>query len=256
MLMLRSNFAALCIFGLLTGPTAAQSDKPDIAEETPAYTIEANVPDLPASEPKLTHRLRANVAKALAQYRKDAESAKKDAEAEKFEFRQYNLTVNWHVELNHPKFLSLINYTWIYSGGAHGNSTFETLAWDRAKQAALPLSDLFEGAGAAEQARKAMRTFVIKDLLHQKAKNREVPTEGFQDEQVTSGVTGAFPVFTLEVSDQPGKISGLRMWYPPYAVGAYAEGSFESFVPHRVFSGFLREDLKPLFGGKSGRKAP
>lgn len=256
MLMRLNRLAALCVAALLAAPAAAESDKPDISEETPAYTIEANLPKLPAGEPKLAHRLRAHLARQLKDYRKDAETAKKEAEAEKYEFRQYNLTVNWHVELDHPQFLSLINYTWIYSGGAHGNTNMETLIWDRKAQTAVPFNGLFANAGAAKRARTAMKAYAVKDLLRQKAKNLEVALEGFQDDQVVSGAASGLAIVTLEPSDQPGKISGIRLWYPPYAVGSYAEGSYESLVPHTVFSGFLRDELKPLFGGKSGRKAP
>lgn len=250
MLMLRNSLAVLCVAGLLGSPVLAQSDKPDIVEETAAYRLEANIPDLPQNDPKLSHLVRADLARQLAAYRKDAETEKKQADAEKYQFRQYELTVNWALELDHPKFLSLINFTWIYSGGAHGNSTFKTLTWDRAKQSTLKLDDLFADAAAAKGARKAIQVYVIKDILRQKAENQKVPVESFTDEQVTSGVTGAFPAFTLNASDQAGKIGGLHMWYPPYAVGAYAEGSFESRVPQEVFSHFLRDELKPVFGGK------
>lgn len=250
MLMLRNSLAVLCVAGLLGSPALAQSDTPDIVEDTAAYRLEAKIPDLPQSDPKLSHRVRADLARQLAAYRKDAETEKKQADAEKYQFRQHELTVNWALELAHPRFLSLINFTWIYTGGAHGNSSFRTLTWDRARQSSAKLDDLFADAAAAQEARKAMRAYVIKDILRQKAENQKVPVDGFTDEQVTSGVTGAFPAFTLTASDQAGKIGGLHMWYPPYAVGAYAEGSFESRVPQEVFSRFLRDGLKPLFGGK------
>ena len=189
----------------------------------------------------------------MAEYRKDAETAKKEAEAEKYDFRQYNLTVNWHMELDHPRFLSLINYTWSYSGGAHGNTNMETLLWDRKKQVAGSLNDLFADAGAAKRARKAMLAYAVKDLLRQKAKNLEVPLQGFEDEQVTSGASGGLDLFTLEPSDQAGKIAGVRLWYPPYAVGPYVEGAFESFVPRKVFKKYLRKSVRRQFGGKSAR---
>ena len=63
MLTRPSRLAALLVAALLAAPAAAQTDKPDVSEETAAYTIEAKLPDLPAGEPKLSHRIRAHLAR-------------------------------------------------------------------------------------------------------------------------------------------------------------------------------------------------
>ena len=47
----------------------------------------------------------------------------------------------------------------------------------------------------------------------------------------------------------PGKSSGLTFHYSPYAVGAYAEGSYTAFVPWRILRPYLTAEGLAIFGG-------
>jgi len=169
----------------------------------------------------------------MDQFKADARIAQKEAEGQ-YPFRTYSLSTKWSVELEHARFISLINTNWMYTGGAHGNTFYESLAFDRKHRRIIKLSSLFNGEEAEAKARKTIRTYVIKDILRQKAERMEKPVEGFKDEWVSNGVEGKFQVSTLEPSDQKGKVAGLRMWYGPYAVRSFAAGPFDAFVPATV----------------------
>jgi hypothetical protein len=51
-----------------------------------------------------------------------------------------------------PRFLSLSATLYVYTGGAHGNGTYDALVWDRQAQQALAASDFFASPAAMQQA--------------------------------------------------------------------------------------------------------
>ena len=245
------NIAAVAAI-LIGLPGVLASDKPDIAEETKTYSIEASLPKLRDADGLLADKLKADLMLQLDAFRASAENEKAQAEQGNYEFRAHSLTVNWQTELYTFRLLSLIRYDWTYQGGAHGNTTHETLLFDRKTRRIRNFGDLF--GGSEKEVRAKLREFAVSDLLRQKAKRDGKPVEGYQDSFVEEGVKGRFLNFTLDPSDVRGRAAGLRIWYAPYAVGAYVEGSFEVFVPHPVFSKFLTSYYKDAFAGKSVRK--
>ena len=54
---------------------------------------------------------------------------------------------------------------------------------------------------------------------------------------------------TLAPSTEAGKSSGLTFHYPPYAVGAYAEGEYVAFVPWETLKPYLTVEGTRIFGG-------
>lgn len=252
MLMLRSRLAALALGCLLLAAPSWAADKPDIAEETPVYSIEASLPKLREADQPLADKLKADLMLQLDAFRTSAEKEKALADKEKYDFRSHSLSVNWQVALYTFRFLSLIRYDWTYQGGAHGNTMHESLLFDRETRRVIGFADLF--GGSEREARAALRKFVVADLLNQKANRDGKPVDGYQDSFVANGVTGRFRNFTLDPSDVRGRAAGLRIWYAPYDVGAYVEGSFEVFVPHAEFSRFLTSEYKEAFAGRSVRK--
>ena len=251
--MLRSKSLALALGAfLLAAQPATAAEKADIEEKTATHTIEANLPKLREADGLLADKLKADMMLQLESFRRSAAEEKALAEKEKYDFRPYALTVNWQVELYTFRLLSLIRYDWMYQGGAHGNTAHTSLLFDRKTRQIIDFSHLF--GGSEKEARAEIRKYVLRDLLRQKAQNEGKPVEGYEDSFVTNGVTGRFRNFTADPSTEPGRAAGLRIWYGPYEVGAYAEGTFEAFVPHKVFSRFLTTTYKSVFAGRSARK--
>jgi hypothetical protein len=54
---------------------------------------------------------------------------------------------------------------------------------------------------------------------------------------------------TLAPSTVAGKSSGLTFHFQPYAVGAYAEGSYVAFVAREALTPYLAPQSAALFGG-------
>jgi hypothetical protein len=55
---------------------------------------------------------------------------------------------------------------------------------------------------------------------------------------------------SLAPSTVAGKSSGITFHFPPYAVGAYAEGDYTAFVPASALMPLLTPEAQKLFGGE------
>ena len=53
----------------------------------------------------------------------------------------------------------------------------------------------------------------------------------------------------LAPSTEADKSSGMLFYYPPYAVGAYAEGPYTAFVPWEMMKPHLSPEGVAIFGG-------
>ncbi|HLN12056.1 MAG TPA: DUF3298 domain-containing protein [bacterium] len=137
------------------------------------------------------------------------------------------------VSLTDPALLSAYFETEEYSGGAHPNRYYTgyTFGIVRGRPAPVTLQDLFRpGVDGAKTA---------SDLLI--ARLRQNPNATFvRDGTVTSiefnGVAGSQPVGATAFVVTPRAIVFLL---PPYAVGAYVDGSFVVKIPFDAFGGRL-----------------
>ena len=81
--------------------------------------------------PELATLLRAEADKAQAEARKAALDDRDSAKTDGYELHGHSLGIAWEVVTQTPRFLSLSNSFYTFSGGAHGNYGFEGLVWDR-----------------------------------------------------------------------------------------------------------------------------
>jgi hypothetical protein len=146
------------------------------------------------------------------------------------------------VSLASPTLISVYFRTEEYTGGAHPGSDFKTMTFGmlRGQPRRLALKDLFlPGADPAQ----ALTPPVLPKL---KAKGASEVVDG----RLTR-------LNDLLVSDWVVAPTGLILLFPPYAVGAYAEGAFSVKVDFSELQGALAGNgpLAPLLRG-SGRRAP
>jgi hypothetical protein len=115
-------------------------------------------------------------------------------------------------------FVSLRTQSYVYSGGAHGNTSYTTRTWRLGGPVPreLRLSDLFR-PNAAYLPR--LVPLVLADLEAQHA------TWVVDGQIATLGETD-LALFSLTPA-------GLAFTFPPYAMGPYVEGTFTVVVPYR-----------------------
>lgn len=138
----------------------------------------------------------------------------------------YNLSFSkeWKVVANLPRFLSLSADMYFYSGGAHGNSGFDALVWDREAGAAIDPKAMFRSEAALQD---ALGSAWCKAL---KAEKQERMGDDFSDD-------GFFPCppiadLTLLVgSSNKQSFNRIGLIAAPYVAGSYAEGPYEVTLP-------------------------
>jgi hypothetical protein len=193
----------------------------DIIEFTYGWSAEA------AAVPELAARFEADLAKWRAESRKTAEEDR-DARGPEIPFHGHLFSKTWTTMGSTPRLLSLAADLGTFTGGAHGNSIYEALLWDRQGRREIEVEALFADPAAAW---RLMQPVYCAELDRQRAEKREetLPLEG------EGWMVECRPVAEQVVApvdeDKDGRFERLRVLLEPYNSGPYAEGSYEVDVP-------------------------
>ena len=214
-------------------PARMVEETDELIEFTYGWSAEA------AAVPELAARFEADLAKWRAESRKTAEEDR-DARGPEIPFHGHLFSKTWATMGSTPRLLSLAADLGTFTGGAHGNSIYEALLWDREARREIGVEALFAEPAAAW---RLMQPVYCAELDRQRAEKREetLPLEGEGwmvecrpvAEQVVAPVDG----------DKDGRFERLRVLLEPYNAGPYAEGSYEVDVP-------VTAELKALVKGE------
>jgi len=238
------------ILGLLWAPAAlAAEPKPDAAVKTRA--IEANV-FLDAgikADPQLA-------ADCLAEGRKWLDKNGGDAAKELKQDPQFFKDGGWAFERKYAvrsvvadRYVSVIRSDYMDTHGAHPNTDTNTILWDRSEGKRISIRPLFNETADNGPTMTAMRKAVIAALRIEKKKR---DSESTATDEWLKGVESKLTkigAVALAPSTEAGKSSGLIFYFPPYAVGPYAEGQYAAFVPWEVLKPPLSPEGLRIFGG-------
>jgi len=156
-------------------------------------------------------------------------AAQDQAEAKKndYPYRQHSSGAEWKVVADLPRWLSLSDEAYTYTGGAHGMTMFDSLLWDR--QANRPLEPIALFANKAALSRAIRQPFC--DLLDkERAKRRGEPVNRKSGDEFDECID---PVEnTVLLGSTNGKtFDRIGILVGPYAAGSYAEGTYDITVP-------------------------
>ena len=227
--------------------TAAEP-KPDVSIKTKA--IEASV--ILDAQVKADPGLAAN---SLAEGRKWAEKNRADADKERKQDPELFRNGPWTMERKYQtrsvvdgRYVSIVRADYEYTGGAHPNSTSDTILWDRSTGKRISIRPFFTETADNGPTLKAMRQGVIASLMAEKKKRGAEGTDASAIEGLEPKLLKIGPV-SLAPSTEQGKSSGLTFHYSPYAVGSYAEGGYIAFVPWETLKLYLTPEGARIFGG-------
>lgn len=227
----------------------AAEQKPDIAIKTKAVEIKVTLDDAIRQNPALAANLLADSKRWAEQNRADAEKEYKtspeffrDGRAWTFEraYTQQSVVAN--------RYVSVLRTMFIYTGGAHPNTDLNTILWDDTAKKPISIRPFFKELTDNGPTLTAMRRAIIASLKAEK-KERGIDEP---DDSWTSGVEPKLlriGAVELAPSTEAGKSAGLVFNYSPYAVGSYAEGPYEAFVPWDVLKPYLTPEGVAIFGG-------
>lgn len=191
------------------------------------YEFAYEYPDQAGAIPGLRARLDAKLdetRKALiAESRDDRREAKKND----FPYHAHSSQTSWKVVTDLPGWLSLSSEFYVFSGGAHGMSGFDSLLWDKQADAARKPETLFTSEAAL---RSAIRRPFCSALDREREKRRGVPVQRGSDDMFSDCIDPLESTVILGSSN--GKtFDRLGILVGPYAAGPYAEGTYEITLP-------------------------
>lgn len=215
---------ALIALLLAASPAAARevTVDSDLLEFTFSWPKEAEeVPALAARFEKRLAEVRASATAA-------AEEDRKERAGGGIDYNPHFHSEAWETLGQSEALLSLAADIGTFTGGAHGNSIFEAILWDRQAGREMEVADLFAQPAAAFA---AMTPVYCAELDKQRAEKRQetlpLQGEGFMvdcrplAEQVVAPVD----------ADKDGRFELLRVLIEPYNSGPYVEGTYEVDVP-------------------------
>lgn len=236
----------VCLSGL---PALAADPKPDFAIKTKTVDVSVTLDAQIRADPALA-------ADCLADGKRYAERQQKDADADKrsdpkiFPADGYTYERSFTVRsVVAGRYVSIVRNDEMDTHGAHPNTDINTIIWDREAKKRISIRPFFRETADNGPTLKTLREAAIAAVKVEK-KARGIDDAGeidwYKDIQPTLLKVGAV---TLAPSTEPGKSSGLDFYYPPYAAGPYAEGTFVVFVPWSTFKPYLSVEGDRIFGG-------
>jgi hypothetical protein len=130
----------------------------------------------------------------------------------------------WKVVVDLPRYLSLSADISVYTGGAHGNSDFDALVWDREKGAAVTPKGMFTSEEALQAALHAPWCKALK-AERSKRMGEEVTDDEFFPCPDIAQLTMLVGSSNKQTFNRIGLIAA------PYVAGSYAEGPYEVTLP-------------------------
>jgi hypothetical protein len=230
------------------GPALAAEPKPDFSIKT--RSIEARV--ILDAKIKADSALAANcLAEGKAWATKNRADADKERKQEPELFRNGPWTMERKYETRSVvdgRYVSIVRTDYEYTGGAHPNSSSDTILWDRSAGKRISIRPFFTETADNGPTLKAMRQGVIASLEAEKSKRGTDGTDASAIEAIEPKLLKIGPV-SLAPSTEEGKSSGLTFHYSPYTVGSYAEGGYVAFVPWETLKPYLTPEGVKIFGG-------
>ena len=195
--------------------------------------------------------------------RAEAAKAQRDEPAFFREGRRWTFERSYELRSVVGRFVSVLRDDGTFTGGAHPNSYLNTILWDSDARRRVNIRPLFsettDNGPTMRTLAQAARVAVAAEKLSRDAINVDVPKEKLTPEHlaeldrfIADGVQPSLlkigPI-SLAPSTEAGKSSGLTFHYSPYAVGAYAEGSYTAFVSWRILRPYLSAEGLAIFEG-------
>lgn len=190
--------------------------------------------------PELADQLIAERGAALAEQHSDFEEAMREfADSECIACTNRDYAKDWAVVADLPRFLSLSASLYVYGGGAHGNSFFDALVWDREAYEALRLRDFFVSDAAIQQAFGARWCSAL-----QRERVKRLGEEYASDDFFTCPDVADLTL--VPASSDNMKFDRMELLAAPYVAGSYVEGSYEITL---VFDAKALAAVKPEYRG-------
>jgi len=166
-------------------------------------------------------------------------ASRREATSNGFPFHAYETVQTWKVITETPRFLSLSVERYDYIGGAHGNTSYSSLLWDKTDGERRTSLSLFD----PQALRAAVRPAFCRELDAQRRHKRDATLGGMAEFNRCIDPTRQA---VLLGSSTGSRFNRIGFVVPPYEAGPYAEGIYEVTLP--VTAAVLKA-VKPQWRG-------
>ena len=232
--------------------TPADAAAPMAFESRTAFAeVSLTLPVAIKAQPDLHARLYAAAVRDLREFSEGAQADRTEAGGDEG-VGAYNKTIEIMPGAETGKLFSLIRTDSEYTGGAHPNSSFASILWDKALKREVAAAGLFKTGDLS-----ALDTALCAAINAEK-KNRDpqAQTVSLTGGEMWNCPRAASVPFVLATGTTPGKAGGLVFLIGPYMVGPYAEGVYEVTVPQSAFRSLLAPAYADEFAGAPKAESP
>lgn len=213
-------------FALLFMALTAAGTPHKVVRNTPALEFTYEWPAEAAAIPALDLRLYTEAKRNLAEAQRNAREEQGPARKDKRDFNRHEFSMTWTTQGETPRLLSLSSDLGAFTGGAHPNSNYGSLLWDRKLGREIGINGLFL---KASQFPAVTRASYCKKLDAERLKRRE-------GEKLDLAEFNACPKYSeLAVypadKDRNGHFDQVVFVASPYIAGPYVEGGYEVALP-------------------------
>ena len=216
----------LILGAVILGAASAHAAPVKVERNSAALEFSYSYPAEAAAIPALNRRFQADLA---TQYRKALKLGLEDLKIYKQEKRggiSDFFSMEWTTAGQTPRLLSLQNQLGTFTGGAHPNTSYGSLLWDRRATREIKIESMFLRSGAFV---RLTRASYCAALDTERNKRRE-------GEKLDLAEFNACPKYS-ELAIAPldknrnGRFDSIAFVASPYTAGPYAEGEYEITLP-------------------------
>lgn len=234
---------------LLTAMPGLAAHAADVAVKTRDAEITVEIDAKLKADAALAANLLAEGKTWAARQQKDATAMRRDDTAEMRKlFPRYTYERSYAPDGATPRYVSIVRTDFVFTGGAHPNTTMDTLLWDASAQKRISIRPFFKETRDDGPTMKALLKLVQAALIKEKKARGTDDGDNAEVKALPAKLIGIGPV-SLAPSTEKDRSGGLTFHYEPYAVGAYAEGAYVVTVPWRGFADHFSDEGRALFGG-------
>jgi hypothetical protein len=216
----------LILIVALLSASAATAKPVKIERDTKALEFSYAWSAEAAAIPALDRRFRSDMEKALREAQSNAREDEQLAKSQNRDFNAHYLSMQWTTAGESPRLLSLQSENGSFTGGAHPNTSYGALLWDRRAARQTSVGALFTRSGDFGT---LTHPIYCKALDAERAKKRE-------GQKLDLPEFNACPKYSdLAISpvdrNKDGRFDAIDFVASPYLAGPYVEGEYSIVVP-------------------------
>jgi hypothetical protein len=215
----------IIIAAALIGASSAASAPVKIERDSKALEFSYEWSAEAAAVPALDKRFRDDLDKAYKDALANARDDQKLAREQKRDFNGHYYSVQWTTAGETPRLLSLQSEFGTFEGGAHPNTSYDALLWDRKLNRQISMGALLTGRGNFAA---LTRTAYCKALDAERTKRREGEKLGGEFDECPKYTDLAIAPVD---KNRNGRFDAIDFVASPYVAGPYVEGEYALELP-------------------------